>query len=174
MVTFWIVEVEFFPNTPIELSYTYTDAALKAVAVILLIYSLRKIQSQVKSVQNPNFFANERLMQIHLYIFIIYLISYVIFDLNATLEAFMNPYEKDEEGNLIDFDYENYCRYMIADKVLFALCQASNIALMTLFIYLSVKFSTPVNDDYRSKFMLLFNKEDLHKVHEVQVDYDKA
>ena len=103
----------------------------------------------MKSVKNPNFFANERLMQVHLYIFIIYLTSYVMFDVNATLEAFMNPYEHDEQGELIDFNYNNYCRYIIADKVLFALCQASNIALLALFIYLSVKFSTPVNDDYR-------------------------
>ena len=105
-------------------------------------------------------------MQIHLYIFVTYLVAYLVFCVNATIETFSNPYEDGEPVN-----NQNYCRYKITDYVFFAVCQMMSLAMLILFIYLSVSFSAPVSDEYRTKVLLLFHKKDLHTVREVEEYY---
>ena len=41
-----------------------------------------------------------------------------------------------------------------------------SLCMLILFIYLSVSFSVPMSDEYRTKFLLLFQKNDLDVVKE--------
>ena len=56
-------------------------------------------------------------MRIHLFIFVIYLVAYLFFCLNATFESFFNPDSEDGTPE----DEQTYCRYKITDNVFFAL-----------------------------------------------------
>ena len=48
LVVLWIIQVETVPDKPIPQFYTYTDALIKALCILLLIYSLKKFQKQVQ------------------------------------------------------------------------------------------------------------------------------
>ena len=39
-----------------------------------------------------------------------------------------------------------------------------SLAMIVLFTYLSVKYSVPLSDDYRTNFLLLFQRDDLDVV----------
>ena len=49
----------------------------------------------------------------------------------------------------------------------------TNYAMLFLFIYLSVKFSKPLKD-YRSSFLLVFQKTDLLGVRDANEEFGKA
>ena len=49
LVALWIAEAEFVPDKPIPLFIRYTDAALKALCISVLLYSLKRLQTLVKS-----------------------------------------------------------------------------------------------------------------------------
>ena len=84
LAALWVVQAETVPNKPIPVFFTYTDALIKSFSIMLLIYSLRRFQNQIKQLNNKDFFASEKLMRVHLYIFVTYLIAYLAFDLNTT------------------------------------------------------------------------------------------
>ena len=66
--------------------------------------------------------------------------------------------EKIEEDDL----YAN-CLVLMVDQSLYSLFTLANYILIILFTYLSVKFSEPI-EDYRDKFLLMFQTNDLQKV----------
>ena len=107
-------------------------------------------------------------MRVHLYIFVSYLLAYIIFIVNATLESFVNPYVDDTPS-----DVQNYCRYKITDQFFFMICQVMSLLMLILFIYLSVNFSIPLSDDYRTKFLLLFQKNDLDVVKQARENFNR-
>ena len=49
LVVFWIAEAELIPNTPFPDFIRYSDAAIKALCISSLVYSLKRLQSLVKS-----------------------------------------------------------------------------------------------------------------------------
>lgn len=110
---------------------------------------------------------SEKLMRVHLWIFGSYLVGYLLFILNSSIEAFTNPIEQDqtqEPSVSKPRNVQNYCRSEILNNFFMALIQISNLALIILFIYLSVNFSTPLSEEYRTKFLLLFQKRGLDDI----------
>lgn len=65
------------------------------------------------------------------------------------------------------------CRTTSALQISSAITGYLNIALVMLLIYLSVKFSKPL-DDYRHKFLLIFQTSSLDKVESATLEYKKA
>lgn len=88
----FIVQTQTVPEKPLPDFFQYTDALIKAMCVMLLIYSLKEFQRLIKSVGTNQILQSEQLMRVHLYLFIGYLVAYLLYILNATVETFTNPY----------------------------------------------------------------------------------
>ena len=43
LVALWIAEAELVPNKPLPLFFRYTDAAIKALCISTLVYSLKRL-----------------------------------------------------------------------------------------------------------------------------------
>ena len=100
-------------------------------------------------------------MRIHLGIFIGYLVAYFFYCLNASIESFDNPYKENQDGIEEPDNKQTWCRYKIFDNLFLSLTQMADLALIILFVYLSVNFSAPLSEEYRKKFLLIFQKNEL-------------
>ena len=119
-----------------------------------MVYSLLKFKGLMMTIQKPNagHFSNERLMTAHLSIFSLcilanfgYYINYAIYEVNR----------KDWKDEYNNRNPDSLCRFNIVYTSLYAFLYTTNFLMLCLFIYLSVKFSEPL-EDYRSDFLLLF------------------
>ena len=164
----WLLTAEFIRDKPIEEFYAYTDAAIKAMIMLLLTYSVSCFKKYLRG--QEQFFASEYIMCIHLTIFICYLTADLCYILNAAIwysQEDLNDQGYPENG-------QDYCRYKILKQVFLFLCQIADLFMMILLSYLSVKFSMPMQDDYKTKFLLLFQKENLSNVNQAHREHARA
>jgi len=116
----------------------YFDGFIKVVSAALLVYSIIMLKHQVKKMQSPDFFASERLMMVHLAIFVLYIFAYFGWCASSTIRYI----ERDKLGNSHkEGPYIPICRALVTSTVFMQLLHASSFAMLILFIYLSVKFS---------------------------------
>jgi len=115
-----------------------------------MVFSLLKFKSLVKTMQlNRDFFAKERLMIVHLLIFLIYIVAIFGYCFTAK-EIFVN--------NVAWWNQvypDPACRFLITNTFFNVLISVTNSTMIILFTYLSVRFSEPL-EDYRAEFLLLF------------------
>jgi hypothetical protein len=109
-------------------------------------------------------------MTVHLGIFVLYIVAnFGICTRNSI--AFVRYSDWTNDYN--DDNTSSFCR----DRITFAFFSAftifTNYMMVSLFIYLSVKFSEPLKD-YRSSFLLLFQKADLSNVQAANEEFGRA
>ena len=119
---------------------------------------------------NADFFASERLMSFHFGIFALYILANFGICIR-TLIAFLN-YDN-WSNNYANDDSSSFCRDRITFVFFNGLTIITNCLMVCLFIYLSVKFSEPL-EDYRSSFILLFQKADLCNVRTANEEFGRA
>ena len=154
----WFLTAEFIRDKPMKAFYTYTDAAIKSMIILLLTYSVSCFKKYLRG--QEQFFASEYIMCIHLTIFICYLTADFCYIVNG---AIWYSHEDLNDKGYPEND-QVYCRYKITNQVFLFLCQICDLFMIILLSYLSVKFSVPLQDDYKTKFLLLFQKENLNNV----------
>ena len=136
-------------------AWFFFDAILKLMSGLLIVYSLLLFKGFVKKMRqsNADFFASERLMTVHFAVFVLFIIANFGICINISIEfVHLNEwYHKLFEND----DASSLCRYQITDSFFKGLLFFTNVLMLFLFTYLSVKFSEPLKD-YRSKFLMLF------------------
>ena len=124
------------------------DVQSKVMSAGLLGYSIISLKRNINKVKRPDFFARERLMHIHTILFIAYVCFYII-ECSLNLK-YAHYYLHESPPN-----YLMSCRYIIAATVFTELAQITNILILVLLIYMSLKFSEPLTNYWQS-FMLVF------------------
>ena len=114
----------------------------------LIVYSLLLFKGFVKKMRqsNADFFASERLMTVHFAVFVLFIIANFGICILITIEFALGT---------LTYDDLSHCQYWITDAFFKGLLTFTNVLMLLLFTYLSVKFSEPLKD-YRSKFLMLF------------------
>ena len=143
--------------------YIYLDGFNKVVTAGLLIFSLIKFRRQAKAMDLAEYFVGEKLIALHLVIFIVYILAYFA----ACISFFMIINAAD------GLDFKRECRAVASEQIISVVGNSMNIALTILFIYLSVKFSAPLSD-YQEKFLLIFQTSHLDRVESATIEYKKA
>ena len=109
----------------------------KTIPAILLVYSVIKFRRQSKAMDLQEYFGTEKLMSLHLIIFI------------ASILCFFSgcyAYRLINQCNEIGCDLETLCTRVSTWKIIHSIDIYLTSALIILFTYLSVKFSKPLND----------------------------
>ena len=135
----------------------------KTVCASLLIFSLLKFRRQAAAMDLQDYFGSEKLMALHLIVFVLYIVSYFAACIFYTLQL----------GATDQMAYEQMCRRVSSYYISVAVMGYSSIALELLFVYLSVKFSAPL-DDYRKQFLLIFQASNLTHVDSATQEFKRA
>ena len=105
------------------------DTANKLLPAILLVITILLFRCQVSRLRTRTFFSREKLMLVHTAIFLTYLLAYVT---NLTLQT---------ERSRVEVYTVLECRLLVSDYFFIWLYTASDVAILVLFTYMSVKFS---------------------------------
>lgn len=139
----------------------YASGFNKTVCAALLIYSLVKFRRQARAMDLQEYFGSEKLMSLHIVIFVCSILSYLTAAISDTASI------------LIATQEESLCRAISSFEIASAITGYLNIGMEVLLIYLSVKFSKPL-DDYRRQFLLMFQTSCLDRVESATLEYKKA
>ena len=138
------------------------DVCNKAASAILLIYCLVNFSIIVKKMRSKEFFTSERLMWIHFLIFALSILAYIAILICVVLIQ-----------NYSNSNTRAFCRAYASQEFFINLMLLGSFSMIVLFIFLSVKFSEPLRD-YRKKFLLLFQTNNLDRVVEVRREHGRA
>ena len=137
---------------------------------IILVVSVLLIQAKVKKMKNQGLYGNERMIWLHLAIFITYLVMSMLWCIMSTVSRQAHR-EKDQE---------KMEKYIIAFHFFEIAMWVCNMALLGLFTYLSIEFSEPITS-YRENFieapkklMLAFQKNNISTIHEMEREFPLA
>ena len=101
---------------------------------------------------NADFFASERLMAVHFAVFVLFIIA----NFGTCITSLIGFVRDNDSNNKYEKnDASSFCRDSITDAFFSGLTMFTNVLMLFLFTYLSVKFSEPLQD-YRSNFLMLF------------------
>ena len=135
-------------------AWLFFDAILKLMSGFLIVYSLLLFKGFVKKMRqsNADFFTSEGLMTVHFAVFVLFIIAnFGTCIRNSISLVRYNDWNNKYEEN----DASSFCRDKITDAFFSGLTIFTNVLMLFLFTYLSVKFSEPLQD-YRSNFLMLF------------------
>ena len=124
------------------------DAVNKLVPAIILIISVLLFRCRFKSKQSQKVFAREKIIVVHVVLFLFFVVVYA---LNLILYSY---WLDSPQGPL------HSCRYYLSSVYFELFYISSNIAILTLFIYMSMMFSRPVTG-YWEEFLLSYRKQSL-------------
>ena len=136
----------------------------RTIPAILLVISVVKFRRQSKAMDLQEYFGTEKLMSLHLIIFIASILSFF---------AGCFAYKLISQCSVIGCDEETLCSRYSTWLIIHSIDIYLNISLIVLFTYLSVKFSEPLND-YQTQFLLMFQSSNLDRVESVTLEYKKA
>ena len=124
------------------------DAANKLLPAIVLIISILRFRCKLKSKHAHKIFAIEKLMIVHIAIFLSFVIIYAAY-LALFFLQISTPNGSGEE-----------CRLSISAKYFGLSVAAINILTLTLFIYMSLMFSKPLTVYWR-EFLVSYRNQSI-------------
>ena len=124
------------------------DPANKLLPAIILIISVLLFRCRFNGEQSQDVVANEKVIVAHLGIFITFVLTY------AASIILSSYYFSSTQGSL------EKCRYYVAENYFYCFYITVNMLTLILFIFMSVKFSRPLNG-YWNEFLLSYRKKTL-------------
>ena len=148
------------------------DAVNKFLPAILLIISVLLFRHKFNSKQSQKIFAREKIIAIHLGIFISFIIVYAPY-LALTNGFVLVPKIPDSDPPL---ESMQSCRLLVSYWYFYFFATTINIASLVLFIYMSVMFSRPLTG-YWKEFLLSYRSQSLSQAilgKKVNIEQNKA
>ena len=103
------------------------DILNKLYTAVILVLAMRIIKVTMHKLNSPEFFAREKLMSLHSFLFLSYIVAYTIANLNAMATI---HYRTNHEWLL-------GCRYLIAADFFYLITKLINIAILILTTYMT-------------------------------------
>lgn len=133
------------------------DVCIKAVSAMLLVFSIAKFRWNISKMKDRDFYQSERVMILHVSFFILWIIAYICLIVSQLI---LNGYKT--TGPNLNY-VQGYCRSTISVQVFYNMMRVTSMAILILLIYLSYKFSEPLND-YKGRFLLMFQTGDMENL----------
>ena len=121
------------------------DPANKILPAILLIISVLLFRLRFNGKQSQRVIANEKLIVVHVTLFVFYAITYVSY-------LILTSYFINSAAGTME-----QCRFLVTDFYFECFYTTVNIATLILYIYMSVMFSRPLNG-YWNEFLLSYRE----------------
>lgn len=143
----FVLLAEFSSYMPKKDVYLYMDGVNKCIAAGLLIYSIVRFKILVRRMgESKDFYSSERLMKLHLAIFITYILTFFGYCLTRSIEEMHHEDWFSKKPLWLNNDLNAYCRNTIANSFFNCFCVLMNQVILALLCYLSIKFSEPLEN----------------------------
>ena len=130
------------------------DVLGKIGAAVILVYSISRLRRSFNNLARSEFQVREKLMCAHTIIFLVQILFVMAQRISSIfLDTTINEYSDNTEDCFnLEICMEKACPIIQAGWFLYAASDVLNLSIMVLLIYMSVKFSQPMNKYWKESY----------------------